>query len=203
MDPRDNCHHPHGATNIHQRRHRQTLRLGLLLGHPDTGEKSMGLFEASFLTAAAAAVISNATDWNALRQMTSITGQILQTIAAASGLGNHAVLLSPRQEYIALKWSFFGQVPLVNGIGFGKLAVIAFLLQIQDRRYPRKRWLLYFVGVSGCVVNLITIILLLLQCYPMERQWKEMSRGACPHFLRTRNSGYLSASMLLIHGSLS
>lgn len=84
---------------------------------------------------------------------------------------------------------------MLNGIGFGKLAVIAFLLRIQERRHPKKRWLLYFVGFSGCVANFISTVLLLLQCSPLERQWNDMVPGSCPYILRTTQIGYFAGSM--------
>lgn len=90
---------------------------------------------------------------------------------------------------------------MVNGIGFGKLAVIAFLLRIQDRRgSPKKNLFLYFIGISGCIVNMILTILLLLQCEPLERQWNDQVPGSCPHVLRTTDAGYFagSKSILLI-----
>ena len=85
-------------------------------------------------------------------------------------------------------------MPIVNGIGFGKLAVVAFLLRIQGRGHARKKWFLYFMGVSGCVVNMIVTILLLLQCEPLERQWNDRFSGSCPYVLRTTNAGYFAGS---------
>ena len=53
------------------------------------------------------------------------------TVSAASGLGNHIHLLSHDQLVKALKWSWMSQIVAVQAIGFGKIAVIAFLLRIQ------------------------------------------------------------------------
>ena len=53
------------------------------------------------------------------------------TVSAASGLGNHIELLSYDQLVKALKWSWMAQIVAVQAIGFGKIAVIAFLLRIQ------------------------------------------------------------------------
>ena len=41
---------------------------------------------------------------------------------------------------------------------------------------------------------MITSILLLLQCEPLERQWNDWVPGSCPHVLRTTNAGYFAGS---------
>lgn len=50
------------------------------------------------------------------------------------------------------------------------------------------------MGISGCAVNLIIAILLLLQCEPLERQWNDRVPGSCPHVLRTTNAGFVAGS---------
>lgn len=129
-----------------------------------------------------------------IEQVTGIIGESFDTIAATSGLGNHFSLLSHQDQVAALKWSYVVHIPVINAIGFGKLAVVAFLLRIQDRGHPKEKWFLYFMGTSGCAVNMIITVLLLLQCEPLERQWNDWVPGSCPHILRTTNAGYFAGS---------
>lgn len=185
MDNGGDCHHSHCVANIYQRRYYQTPRLGLLLRYLDTGKKPRDLGRL-------AARQARTDGWHG--QVTAIIGESFHTVATASGLGNQFELLNRRRQVAALKWSFLGHVPVVNGIGFGKLAVVAFLLRIQDRRHPKKKWFLYFIGVSGCVINLITTLLLLFQCVPLDRQWNGTIPGVCSRILRIPDMGYVAGS---------
>ena len=129
-----------------------------------------------------------------------MAGEVLQTVAAASGLGNHFALLNRPQQIAALKWSFLGQFPMLNGIGFGKLAVIAFLLRIQGPNHLKKKWFLYFIGGSGCFINLVTSVLLLVQCVPVERHWDPTAQGSCRNEIQTANFGFFTGSVFPFTG---
>ena len=59
------------------------------------------------------------------------------------------------------------------------------------------------MGVSGCAVNLIIAILLLLQCEPLERQWNDRVPGSCPQVLRTTNAGYVAGGKFFLSFFLS
>lgn len=50
------------------------------------------------------------------------------------------------------------------------------------------------MGLSGCAVNLVTAVMLLLQCEPLERQWNDEVPGSCRHVQRTTNAGYFAGS---------
>lgn len=127
-------------------------------------------------------------------QATGIFGQVLQTIAASYGLGNHVYLLTPSELVSSLKWVWLGQIVILNAIGFGKLAVCALLLHIQDRTQSQKKWFIYFVGISGIIINIDQTVLMLTQCTPLARQWDRNVPGSCDHVLRTAHVGYFQGS---------
>ena len=128
-------------------------------------------------------------------QLAGILGQALMSVGCVQGLGNHIALLTYEQVVAARKWSWISQIVAINAIGFGKLAVIAFLLRIQDRTQNKAKWFLYFVGVGNVVINLDQSILMLTQCHPLGHQWDDRIPGVCPHVHRTNRVGYFAGSM--------
>lgn len=120
------------------------------------------------------------------------------TVSVLSGLGNHIDLLYGPQLVKANLWSWVGQIVAVQAIGFGKIAVIAFLLRIQNRAHSRKNtvlvWILYFIGFSNVVINIDQMILILLQCDPVPKLWKHELPGTCNHIQRTNNVAYFQGS---------
>ena len=116
------------------------------------------------------------------------------TVGCTYGLGNHIALLSGDQVASAGKWSWISQMMAINAIGFGKLAVIAFLLRIQDRAQGKGIYFLYFVGFINVVINLDQTIKMLVICKPLAREWDQRLQGSCPHVLRTNYVGYFQGS---------
>ena len=94
----------------------------------------------------------------------------------------------------SLEWSWIGQVVVIQAIGFGKLAIIAFLLRIQDRAQTRKAWLLWFIGISNVVINIDQAVLILLQCDPVGKLWNQTIPGTCYHIQRTEHVAYFQGS---------
>ena len=112
------------------------------------------------------------------------------TASTASGLGNHIYLLAGPDIVRANMWSWFGQILAVQAIGFGKIAVIAFLLRIQERTNKKKAWMLYFIAISNVIINIDQMILILLQCSPVTKVWDRLGPGTCNHVERTNHVGY-------------
>lgn len=129
-----------------------------------------------------------------------MVAQVLLTVSAHYGLCNHIHLLTEEEIVAALKWSWIGQIGGINAIGFGKLAICAFLLRIQDRTKSKKKWLLYFVGASGVIINLDQSILMLTQCTPAARVWDKSLVGTCNHVQRTTHVGYFQGGRLSLLG---
>ncbi|KAI4194075.1 MAG: hypothetical protein LQ350_007984 [Teloschistes chrysophthalmus] len=128
-----------------------------------------------------------------------MVAQIMITVSTLSGLGNHIGLLWVPQLVKALRWSWIGQIVAIQAIGFGKIAVIAFLLRIQERNTKLKKlaWFLYFIAVSNVIINIDQMVLILLQCSPSRKLWNPSVPGTCYHIRRTNNVGYFQGSKLL------
>ncbi|KAL8705631.1 MAG: hypothetical protein Q9201_001268 [Fulgogasparrea decipioides] len=134
--------------------------------------------------------------WALITLIASLVAQIMITVSVLSGLGNHLGLLYGPQLVSALQWSWMGQIVVIQAIGFGKIAVIAFLLRIQERNTKLKKlaWFLYFIGVSNVIINIDQMILILLQCSPSRKLWNPAIPGTCYHIHRTNHVGYFQGS---------
>jgi hypothetical protein len=112
-------------------------------------------------------------------------------------VGNHLVLLTEHQLVAARKWAWITQMVCIQGFGFGKLAVIAFLLRIDERTTRKKKfWFLYFVGFSNIVLNANQGTLMGTVCSPLSKWWDASVPGVCSqyHLLRTNYVGYFQGS---------
>ncbi|KAL8870791.1 MAG: hypothetical protein Q9174_003244 [Haloplaca sp. 1 TL-2023] len=134
--------------------------------------------------------------WALITLITGLIAQAMVTVSALSGLGNHIYLLWGPQLVKALLWSWIGQISAINAIGFGKIAVIAFLLRIQERNstFKKAAWFLYFIAISNVVININQSIMILLQCSPSQKLWDLSVPGSCYHVERTNHVGYFQGS---------
>lgn len=105
-------------------------------------------------------------------------------------------LLTTEQFVTAMKWAWLGQIVILNAIGFGKVAICAFLLRVQDRSHTQGKWFLYFVAISGVIINIDQTVLMLVACSPVVRHWDRRVPGTCDHLQRTAQVGYFQGSML-------
>jgi len=132
-------------------------------------------------------------------QVTGLTSQAIITVSVTSGLGNNMSLLEPLQIVKALKYSWIGQMLGIQFNGFGKKAVIAFLLRIQDRAQSKKMtcltYCLYFIGVSNFAINTTEVCMILTSCSPTGKFWNPMIPGRCDHVTRTNHVGYFQGCM--------
>lgn len=125
------------------------------------------------------------------------------TVSVDHGLGNHIFALQPNDAILAGQWSWIAQIIAIHAIGFGKIAIIAFLLRIQDGANSNKNkilvYFLYFVGISNVILNINQVIMILVACDPAEKLWNIMLPGNCDHILRTNYVGYLQGGKCTIN----
>ena len=125
--------------------------------------------------------------------------QVPLTVSVTSGLGNHIFLLKPPQIVKSIEWAWIGQCLIIQSIGFGKNAVIAFILRIQDRVQNRKTtfltYFLYFIGVSNFFINTTEMAMILTSCSPTAKFWNTVLPGSCNHIGRTNHVGYFQGCM--------
>ena len=129
--------------------------------------------------------------------MVQILGMIamaMLTVSVASGLGNHIYLLKPQQIVKSIEWSWIGQSLLIQSIGCGKYAIIAFILRIQDRTESKKRiyvtYFLYFIGFSNFAINITEVAMIMTSCSPTAKFWNSELPGSCNNIGRTNHVGY-------------
>lgn len=120
-------------------------------------------------------------------QTLCVLSQIFFAFSVTFGLGFHVRDLSHPDVVAALHTSWVSQLTGIVASVSGKLSIIAFLDQIRGRHQGRP-WFLYFVGASTVVVNVIVVVLILVQCTPLDKLWDETVPGNCN--LRSVNNSY-------------
>ena len=123
-------------------------------------------------------------------QVISLFAQIALTISVAWGTGNYINLLTAKQQTNAVEWNWIGQIVTLLSTGFGKIAIIYFLLRIQEGTNKKSAWFLHFTGWSNMVLNIIQVVLILLQCSPTPKLWNNALAGTCNEKERTNTAGY-------------
>ena len=126
----------------------------------------------------------------------------LTTVSCFWGMGRHVDSLTPEQISNAIKWNMISQMVMIQVFGFGKIAVIAFLIRIQEGIQSTRKTLLtavlYFIAVSNIVLNITQLVLMLLGCTPYQKLWNSDLPGKCVHLARARNVGYFQNSKLTL-----
>ena len=121
------------------------------------------------------------------------------TVSVAFGLGNHISLLKQQQVIKAIEWSWIGQSVIIESIGCGKYAIIAFILRIQDRTESKKRtyvtYFLYFIGISNFVINTTEVAMIMTSCSPTAKFWNQALPGSCNNISRTDHVGLFQGCM--------
>jgi len=113
------------------------------------------------------------------------------------GTGNYIDRLTVQQQMMAVEWGWIGQIVALLSSGFGKIAIIYFLLRIQDGTHSKSAWFLHFTGWSNMVLNFIQVILILLQCSPTPKLWDNTLSGTCDGKQRTNTAGYFRGGTVL------
>lgn len=126
--------------------------------------------------------------------MTEFTAQIFLQLAINSGMGRHMDDLTHEQQVIALKWGWVFQLLAIAASMLGKLAIIAFLIQVRGRR-TEKPWLLIVLAVLIAAINIAVLGTILGQCQPMRKLWDDQVEGTCdPGRLMNQNYSFFQAS---------
>lgn len=112
-------------------------------------------------------------------QAACLSAQILQTMAAAYGIGNHQWLLTSFDLRQGNKWNWIGRIVGIVAATLGKNVVIALLLRVQGETNRRKAWILHFVWATNAVLCLVIIVVLCLRCRPIEMWWDKSLDGTC------------------------
>lgn len=120
-------------------------------------------------------------------QVLCVVSQVFFVIAVTSGLGSHARHLAHADVVVAVWASWVSQITGILATVTGKLSIVAFLCQIRGRHRGRP-WLLYAIAATNVAVNAIVVVLILVQCMPLEKLWDQNVPGHCS--LRPVNNNY-------------
>jgi len=128
--------------------------------------------------------------------VTETTAQIFLQLSVNAGMGQHMDDLSDPHIVLALKWSWVFQLLAIAASMLGKLAILAFLVQIRGR-HENKPWLLIVLGVLIGAVNIAVLGTILGQCQPMHKLWNDSVAGTCdPGRKINQNYSFFQASEL-------
>ena len=116
------------------------------------------------------------------------------TVSTIHGTSNHEALLSYDDLVLANLWSWIGQVVAISAAATGRFAVIAFLLALQGASHPKLKWVLYIVGAAQAIINGVEIILIMLQCNPVNKLWDPEVPGTCDLIAICSKVGFLQGS---------
>ncbi|KAJ5332775.1 hypothetical protein MYU51_009099 [Penicillium brevicompactum] len=125
---------------------------------------------------------------------TETTAQVFLQLSVNAGMGQHISALSDDGIVLALKWSWVFQLLAIAASMLGKLAILAFLVQIRGR-HEKKPWLLIVLGVLIGAINIAVLGTILGQCQPMHKLWDDSVEGTCdPGRKINQNYSFFQAS---------
>lgn len=123
-----------------------------------------------------------------------VMSMVMLTIGAAHGLGRHFSTLDVQQAHLAAMYGWINLALALVAIGLGKIAIIAFIVQIQGYNEPWRSAFLWFIGASTLGINIITVILIFTQCVPAQAIWDTTLRGLCQRRRLVKNFGIFQTS---------
>ncbi|KAJ6156276.1 hypothetical protein N7497_005161 [Penicillium chrysogenum] len=122
------------------------------------------------------------------------TAQVFLQLSVNAGMGRHLDSLSDTQIVTALHWSWVFQLLAIAASMLGKLAILAFLVQIRGR-HEKKPWFLIILGGFIGAVNIAVLGTILGQCRPMHKLWDDSVEGTCdPGRKMNQNYSFFQAS---------
>ncbi|KAJ5643408.1 uncharacterized protein N7484_005915 [Penicillium longicatenatum] len=133
--------------------------------------------------------------WVIIAFTVALAAQITMTVSVHYGLGTHQSLLPPDQIVNTNLWSWIAQVIAILDLVIARIAVIAFLLTIQSGTRSKGRYLLYAVGATQAIINVIEVGLIFKQCTPTEKLWDSNRPGTCDGIVICSQVGFAQGSI--------
>ncbi|KAL3470361.1 hypothetical protein BJX99DRAFT_50999 [Aspergillus californicus] len=124
---------------------------------------------------------------------TELVAQIFLQLSVNAGMGQHIDSLSHAAQVRALHWSWVFQLLAIAASMLGKVAIIAFLVQIRGR-HERKPWFLFSVAAAVLAVNITVLGTILGQCMPMAKLWDDDLPGSCGGRVVNQNYSFFQGS---------
>ncbi|KAF4761028.1 hypothetical protein HAV15_005372 [Penicillium sp. str.  len=125
---------------------------------------------------------------------TETIAQVFLQLSVNAGMGRHLNDLLKSQIVTALHWSWVFQLLAITASMLGKLAILAFLVQIRGR-HEKKPWFLIILGFLIGAINTTVLGTILGQCKPMNKLWDDSVEGTCnPGRKVNQNYSFFQAS---------
>lgn len=109
-----------------------------------------------------------------------------------NGGGRHVWYLSEDQILLAEKWSYIAQVPILLVYATAKTSVALLTLRFVGSVSVWRKSLLFFIIGAVIIVNILTIILIFVQCTPSYALWERVPGGSCWNPSVVGNFNYFS-----------
>ncbi|KAJ6096432.1 hypothetical protein N7486_007178 [Penicillium sp. IBT 16267x] len=133
--------------------------------------------------------------WVIIAFTVALVAQTTMTVSVRYGLGTHQNLLSPDGIVNTNLWSWIAQVIAILDLVIARIAVIAFLLTIQNGTRSKGRYLLYVVGATQAIINVIEVGLIFKQCTPTAKLWNSNLPGTCDGIVICSQVGFAQGSI--------
>ncbi|KAH9218019.1 hypothetical protein DL95DRAFT_406353 [Leptodontidium sp. 2 PMI_412] len=128
-------------------------------------------------------------------QVVGFAANIFCTISVHYGAGQHTADLDKEAVKTAIMWTWILFQTYVVSQMFGKLSIIAFLLEFERNVPTARKWLLYVVAFINVAVNMGTSSLQWQQCKPVAKTWDDDIAGVCVGRQRNTQGGYIQGSI--------
>ncbi|KAJ5669969.1 uncharacterized protein N7477_005332 [Penicillium maclennaniae] len=108
--------------------------------------------------------------------------QVFGLLSVLHGLGNHmALIMKVGQLHNFLLFTWITVFFFNLAIPTGKVAVAAFLIEMNGQGNPKIRKSLVAVAVLNIVLNIPQILLVWFQCRPVDALWDPLRQSDCDH----------------------
>ena len=126
--------------------------------------------------------------------LTELAAQIFLQISIHHGMGDHIKDLQPDEVVTAVMWCWVYQYLAIMASVLGKLAIIAFYIQLRRGTNKKPPYLLYGIAGMLLAVNITVISVHLSQCAPYQKLWNPALEGACPRAGVAQGYAFFQAS---------
>ncbi|KAF2151589.1 hypothetical protein K461DRAFT_294493 [Myriangium duriaei CBS 260.36] len=117
--------------------------------------------------------------WIVLSFIFALASGVPLLVALHNGLGRHTADLRWEQVEAVIEYEWIAISVGITACLFGKLAIIALLLDIQGTLIRFGRHLMYFVATVLVLSWMSVIIVSWVQCIPIQKTWNILLPGTC------------------------
>ena len=114
-------------------------------------------------------------------QILATLSSIFMTISIHYGFGRHVSELTPLHAQDAVKYSLVSRTFFILNFAVTKISIALYLL-LRVVGAARRTWhkvLLYFVIISGPLIQIPNVVLIYVQCRPVQKLWNHQIHGSC------------------------